>query len=375
MDGDPARRRDDRRGARPAPHEPVGPGDAGREPADEDAWVLHVDLDEFLAAVEVARRPELRGRPVVVGGTGDPGRRAVVATASYEARRFGIGSGMPLRTAARRCPDAVFLPSDPPAYEAASEQVMAALRRFPVVVEVLGWDEAFVGARTTDPEGLATALQQAVRDETGLACSVGIGDNRLRAKIATGFAKPAGVYRLTRHTWRTVMGPRPTDALWGIGRKTARKLAAAGIHTVAELAAADPGDLASRFGPTMGPWYRALAHGAGGTRVSDAPHVARSRSRETTFQHDIADRAELDTQVAALAGRVAADVAAEGRPAVRVAVKVRFAPFFTQTRSTTLPAPTGDAAEIRRAALAVLDRFDLDRPVRLLGVRAELAPT
>ena len=335
-------------------------------------WVLHVDLDEFIAAVEVARRPELRGKPVVVGGAGDPTQRAVVATASYAARVFGIHSGMPLRTAARRCPEAVFLPSDPPAYWEVSGRVMAALRELPVVVEPLGWDEAFVGARTGDPDALAAQIRHAVSEATGLSCSVGIGDNKLRAKLATGFAKPAGTFRLTRDTWMAVMGDRPTDALWGIGRKTARRLDDACVTTVAQLAAADPAELAARFGPTMGPWYRALALGDGGTEVTADPYVPRSRSRETTFQRNLTDRAELDEQVAVLARRVAQDVVDEGRPAVRVGVKVRFAPFFTQTRSVTLAAPTSDPGDIERAALAVLGRFDHDRPVRLLGVRAEL---
>ncbi|GAA0674283.1 DNA polymerase IV [Kitasatospora atroaurantiaca] len=343
-------------------------------------WVLHVDLDQFVAAVEVARRPELRGRPVVVGGTGDPTQRGVVATASYEARAFGIRSGMPLRLAARRCPEAVFLPTDPPAYQEASDRFMAALRRFPVVVEVLGWDEAFVGAHTDDPEALAAEIREAVQDATGLWCSVGIGDNKLRAKLATGFAKPpvrGGAadrhsFRLTRENWVAVMAGRPTDALWGIGTRTARKLAEAGLRTVAELAGADPDELAERFGPVMGPWYRMLALGVGDTEVTAAPHVPRSHSRETTFQHDLVERSEIDQHVAALAGRVAQDVATEGRPATRVAVKVRFAPFTTQTRSITLSTPTFDPGEITHAALAVLERFELSRPVRLLGVRAEL---
>jgi DNA polymerase IV len=321
--------------------------------------------------VEVGRRPELRGRPVVVGGRGDPTERAVVATASYAAREHGIRSGMPLRTAARLCPDAVFLPSDKPAYEAASERVMAALRSLGMVVEVLGWDEAFVGVRTHDPEAVADRVRRTIRAATGLESSVGIGDNKLRAKLATGFAKPAGVYRLTRENWEAVMFDRPTQALWGIGSRTARKLADAGIGTVGDLARADPADLARRLGPTMGPWYRVLAHGAGGTRVTDEPWVAKSRSRETTFQRNLAEPAEIADQVAVLARRVAEDVRAEGRPARRVGVKVRFAPFFTQTRSITLPAPTSEPAEIERAALDVLDRFEGGRPVRLLGVRAE----
>jgi DNA polymerase-4 len=334
-------------------------------------WVLHVDLDEFLAAVEIARRPELRGKPVVVGGRGDPTERAVVATASYAAREFGIRSGTPLRAAAQRCPEAVFLPSDPPTYEAVSEQVMATLRWFPVVVEVLGWDEAFLGVHTGEPEALAANVQRAVKQATGLVCSVGIGDNRLRAKLATGFAKPAGMYHLTRENWMRVMGERPTEALWGIGPKTAKRLAAAGITSVFQLAATDTEELARRFGPTMGPWFRALAMGAGGTDVSAEKYLPRSRSRETTFQQNITERPELENELVALAERVAADVASEGRPAARVAVKVRFAPFFTHTRSVTLPTPTSDGSEITAAALRLLDKFEPGRAVRLLGVRAE----
>lgn len=336
-------------------------------------WILHVDLDQFIAAVEVARHPELRGRPVVVGGAGDPTRRAVVATASYEAREFGIQSGMPLRTAAKRCPDAVFLPVDKPAYEEVSERVMATLRRFPVVVEVMGWDEAFLGARTDDPEELAGRIRRAVRDESGMSCSVGIGDNKLRAKIATGFAKPAGVYRLTQDTWSEVMDGRPVEALWGIGRKTAKKLAELGVTTVGQLAATDRERLAARFGPTMGPWFRILALGVGDREVTATPYVPRSRSRETTFQRNLTDPAEISREVAALARRVADDVVAEGRPAARVAVKIRFAPFVTQTRSMTLTAPTSAAEALEQAALTVLGRFEDSRPVRLLGVRAEFA--
>ena len=334
-------------------------------------WVLHVDLDEFIAAVEVARRPELRGRPVVVGGQGDPTRRGVVATASYAAREFGVHSGMPLRLAARKCPEAVFLPSDPAAYEKVSEQVMAALRELPVVVEVMGWDEAFVGARTDDPEALAGELRTVVLARTGLSCSVGIGDNKLRAKTATGFAKPAGIYRLTADDWEAVMGERPTGDLWGIGSRTAAKLADLGLRTVADLARADPAALAERFGPKMGPYYWLLAQGAGDTEVSDAPYVPKGRSREVTFQQDVTDPTELVEQVRRLARRVAADVVDEGRPAARIGLKIRYAPFDTHTRSLTLPTPSSDAAEIERAAIDVFAMLELGQPVRLLGVRAE----
>jgi DNA polymerase-4 len=336
-----------------------------------DRWVLHVDLDEFIAAVEVLRRPELRGRPVVVGGAGDPTQRSVVATASYEARGFGVRSGLPMRTALKRCPDAVFLPSDPAAYDAASAVVMDTLRGLDVVVEVMGWDEAFVGAHTTDPEALARDLQREVLAATRLHCSVGIGDNKLRAKLATSFGKPRGVFRLTADNWYPVMGARPTDALWGIGRKTAAKLSALSLTTVAELAAADPAVLAARLGPTMGPWYVQLARGLDTSPVVGTPYVPRSRSRETTFQENLTDPPQIRDAVAQLARRVADDVTAEQRPAARIGVKVRFAPFFTHTRSITLDAPTTSPDAIEAAALTVLDLFHLDRPIRLLGVRAE----
>src|SRR5262245_24819912 len=236
-------------------------------------WVLHVDLDQFIAAVEVLRRPELAGLPVVVGGRGDPSERGVVSTASYEAREYGVGSGMPLRLAKRKCPDAVFLPVDAPVYEEASSRVMATLRSLrwdgtPVVVEVLGWDEAFLAAAPGegeppgDPKGFAAHIRAEVLAATRLHCSVGIGDNKLRAKIATDFGKPRGTWQLTEDNWFEVMGDRPTRALWGIGSKTSKKLAELGVETVHQLATSDARMLAERLGPTMGPWYHRLGRGA-----------------------------------------------------------------------------------------------------------------
>ncbi|GLX02137.1 DNA polymerase IV [Microtetraspora sp. NBRC 16547] len=333
-------------------------------------WVLHVDLDQFVAAVELLRRPELRGRPVVVGGDGDPTKRGVVSTASYEARPYGVHSGLPLRTAARRCPDAVFLPVDREAYEAASSQVMATLREIDAVVEVVGWDEAFL-AVDDDPEETARLIQRRVRESTDLECTVGIGRNKLQAKLATGFGKPAGVFRLTDETWFEVLGDRPTDALWGVGAKTAKRLAAMGIGTVSELAVTDPRALAERFGPTIGPWLVRLALGQDTSPVVGTPYVPRSRSRETTFQHDLDDWDEVRHEIVRLARRVAYDVAAERRPATRVVVKVRYAPFLTHTHGYALATPTTEVSAIEEAALAALDRFAERRPVRLLGVRAE----
>jgi nucleotidyltransferase/DNA polymerase involved in DNA repair len=334
-------------------------------------WVLHVDLDQFIAAVEVLRHPELRGRPVVVGGDGDPTKRGVVSTASYEAREHGVHSGLPLRTAARRLPDAVFLPVDRDAYEEVSESVMAVLRSSGAVVEVLGWDEAFLGVDTSDPEAFARSLAASVREATELDCTVGIGENKLQAKIATGFGKPAGVFRLTSANWFPVLGDRPTDALWGIGAKTAKKLAGVGIHTVSDLAAADPDALAAVFGPMTGPWLVLLGRGRGDADVDDAPYVARGHGREETFQQNIADWSRVQSEVARIAGLLALDLANEPRPAVRVIVKVRYAPFITQTHGVTLTTPSSAAPVIEQAALTALERFTSRRPVRLLGVRAE----
>jgi DNA polymerase-4 len=334
--------------------------------------VLHVDLDEFIAAVERLRRPELSGRPIVVGGDGDPTKRGVVSTASYEARAFGIRSAMPLRTAYRRNPEAVFLPVDADAYNAASREVMDALRSFGLPVEVLGWDEAFLAAETDDPEDLARRIQDVVLERTGLWCTIGIGDNRLQAKLASGFGKPRGVLRLSSATWSETMGGLRADELWGIGKKTGAKLAAMGIRTVADLAAADEGALAARFGPKTGPWLASLGRGEGSTRVHTEAWVPRGISREHTFQQDLTDPAEVATQVERLAREVAGDVSSHGRLAERMVVKVRFAPFVTTTRGVRLGSASADPEALAAGALRALERFELDRPVRLVGVRAEL---
>lgn len=346
------------------------------------AWVLHVDLDQFIAAVEVLRRPELAGLPVVVGGRGDPTERGVVATASYEARAFGVGSGMPLRVALRKCPDAVFLPVDKEAYDAASAKVMSTLRSLewggvPVVLEVLGWDEAFLAAGPGhgdlgDPRAFAEHLRAEVLAATDLHCSVGIGDNKLRAKIATDFGKPRGVWQLTGETWFEVMGDRPTTALWGIGAKTAKKLAALGIDTVEQLAHSDARVLAAELGPTMGPWFHRLGRGVDSSPVDATPWVPRAHGREETYQEDLEDWSQVVAEVRALTGRVLVDIDREGRPAARVGIKVRYRPFFTVSRSLTLPAPSNDRVVLEEAAVSLLDRVDQDRPVRLLGVRLEM---
>jgi DNA polymerase IV len=338
-----------------------------------NTWVLHVDLDQFLAAVEVRRRPELAGLPVVVGGDGNPRRpRQVVATASYEARAFGIRSGMPLAQALRRCPDAVFLPSDRPAYDAASAEVMATLRTFPAAVEVWGWDEAFLGVTTDDPEAFANDIRLAVATATGLSCAVGIGDTRLLAKTATGFAKPGGVARLTRRDWIPTMGAKPVTEIWGIGARIAARLAELGIVTVEDLARSDHDQLARSFGPTIGPHLRILGLGGDDSPIVDEPHVARGRSKEETFTTDVTEPAGIAEHVQRLAREVTAEVVADGRRITHVAVKVRTATFFTRTKISKLPAATVDPDEVATMAMTVLARFGELRPVRLLGVRVVL---
>lgn len=339
-------------------------------------WVLHVDLDQFLASVELRRHPELAALPVIVGGNGDPTEpRKVVTCASYEAREFGVHAGMPLRTAARRCPDATFLPSDPAAYDAASEQVMGLLRDLGHPVEVWGWDEAYVGVPgENDPVDVAEQIRTVVSSETGLSCSVGISDNKQRAKVATGFAKPAGICQLTDANWMTVMGDRAVDELWGVGPKTAKKLADLGITTVWQLANTDAELLTSTFRPRTGLWLLLLAKGGGDTEVSAEPWVPRSRSHVVTFPHDLTDRDEMDSAIIELAKQTLSDVVAQSRIVTRVAVTVRTATFYTRTKIRKLDEPTIDPDTIVAAALRVLELFELNRPIRLLGVRLELAP-
>jgi DNA polymerase-4 len=280
---------------------------------------------------------------------------------------------MPLRTAARKVPDAVLLPVDAPAYDAASAQVMAVLRGRPgAVVEVLGWDEAFVGVTVADPEGYAADLQAAVLATTKLHCSVGIGDNKVRAKIATGFGKPRGMFRLTAQNWSAVMGRRPVRDLWGVGSRISARLNGLGITTVDELAAADVTALVAEFGPRIGTWYADLGHGHGSRVVDDTPWVARGHSREHTYQRDIVTDDEIDAAIRDLVTEVMAAIAGEGRPAIRLTLKVRYKPFFTKTFSRTLPAATADPVVVLAETRALIARREPDRPIRLLGLRAEM---
>jgi DNA polymerase-4 len=336
--------------------------------------VLHVDMDQFVVAVELRRRPELRGRPVVVGGAGDPTRRGVVASASYEARRFGVEAGMALRTAARRCPDAVFLPLDLPVYRAASREVAAVFRTFPGRWEPAGWDEAFLEPETEDARALATAIQRRLLEATGLACSVGIGENKLQAKVASRLAKPGGIVELDSGRWQAAVGSLRPDVLVGVGPGRLGRLRRLGIRRVAELAAADEPLLAAEFGPTVGPSLRHLARGEDESLVDERRAARKSHGREHTFEADVDDPQIVRDAVVTLAHALAHDLRRRRRLATRVRVTVRFAPYETRTHTVEATQASADSDVLEEAALRALGRFELARPVRLVGLHAELAP-
>jgi DNA polymerase-4 len=253
---------------------------------------------------------------------------------------------------------------------------MDVLRSFGYSVEVWGWDEAFLGAWHRDPEALALAVRAAVENQTDLTCAVGIGDTKERAKMATRFAKesPERIYRLDSANWMSVMGDRDVTELWGIGKRTAARLAAQKLRTVTELAQASRNDLAAWFGPTTGPHLRALARGGGSRIVTAEPWVARSKSRQVTFPADLTDPRLIANQVASLARDLCAEICNDGRRATHVAVTVRTRTFFTQVKASKLPEATSDMDIVEDAARRILARFEIAKPVRLLGVRLDLAP-
>ncbi|TMI77193.1 MAG: DNA polymerase IV [Bacillati bacterium ANGP1] len=333
--------------------------------------ILHVDMDAFFAAVEQLRRPELRGKPVVVGGSGNPHSRGVVSTASYEARAYGIHSAMPLRTAYNKCPDAVFLPVDFSAYGAASRKIMAILREFSPLVEPLSLDEAFldVSSRPEEPATLAEEIRRRIKDDTGLTASIGIGPNKLLAKIASGLRKPDAVTQITPETTTKVLRDLPAIVLWGVGPKTAARLEETlGVRTVGDLQRVPLAQLQDLLGPH---WGEDLYHTCRGE--DDSPIVTdwepKSLSRETTYQYDTRRRETIVQTISELAAEVVGDLHGEGYRGKTVTLKIRYHNFRTHTRALTLPEPIDDGDAIRRTAVALLDRFTLDRPVRLVGVR------
>jgi DNA polymerase-4 len=328
--------------------------------------IAHVDVDAFYASVELQRRPELRGLPVIVSGSGP---RAVVTTASYEARRFGIGSAMPTARARRLCPDAILVPPDFPAYRAASQRVMDRVRAQVERVEVMGLDEAYLDLDgLVAPRAAMRRLVEEIRAETGLDCSVGIGPNRLVAKVASDAEKPRGFVVLTREQACERFGSHPPGLVPGIGPKTVARLERLGLVTLAALAAAPLELLTAEFGANHGPDLQRRAQFEGPATLTPV-RVAVSESRETTFDTDIGDVARLEAILTDLATQLCERLAKQERRGRNVAIKVRLDDFTTVTRARTIDVFTNDPATVAGVAVTLLREYAPARPVRLLGVR------
>jgi len=374
--------------------------------------IAHLDMDAFFASVELLRYPELRGRPVVVGGgrrhqpeeTIDPATgavtrkfatldgyvgRGVATTASYEAREFGVNSAMGLMKAAKLAPQAILLPSDFDAYREQSQRFKAAVRSIAPEVEDRGIDEIYIDLTevvadaspwSASPSAfdraaitrVAQAIKAAVREATQLSCSIGIAPNKLLAKIASDLEKPNGLVMLDADDVPTRIWPLAPKKINGIGPKASARLTEMGITTIGALAATPLATLGDRFGPNTARWMHEVAHGR--DRRGIATHSeTKSISRETTFERDlhaVRDRAALGEIFTMLCGKLAGDLARKGYVARNIGLKLRYDDFTIATRATTLATPTQDAQTIRRIAGECARRAPLERRIRLLGVRA-----
>ena len=346
---------------------PAGP------PADDTGCpILHVDMDAFYASVELRRRPELRGRPVIVGG----GRRGVVLSATYEARAFGVRSAMPMGRAVGMCPEAVVVPPDMRRYAAASAGVMAVFRSVTPLVEPLSLDEAFLdvsGARRRlgRPGWIGEWIRARIADEQGITCSVGVAPTKFVAKLASSRCKPDGLLVVPADGVRQFLHPLPVGALWGVGERTAAQLAGLGLRTVGDLAALPLPALARALGDGVAAHLHALANGEDPRAVVPA-EPDRSIGAEETFEADVDDHAVIHRELLRLAEKTAARLRASGQAGRTVSLKIRFADFSTVTRARTLPAPTDAGHEVYATARALYDGLELDRPrIRLVGVRVE----
>ena len=327
--------------------------------------IAHLDMDAFYVAVELLRRPELRGKPVIVAGSGP---RAVVTTASYEARPFGVGSAIPVAHAKRRCPDLVHLPVDMAHYRERSGEVMALVGELGVPTQQVSLDEVYLDlSATPDPIARMSAVVRAIREGLELHASVGIGPNRLVAKVASDAEKPRGFCILTREQAAARFAPESPRLIPGVGPKTAERLEAIGVRTIGELQAHPRDDLVRRFGQSHGQGLHERAHFRDDSAV--ARSEAKSRSVETTFDYDISELAELERILDRQADRLASELR-ERRVAGRtIGIKVRLDDWTTVTRVHTVDSPTNDRAVIAATARTLLRAYAPPRPVRLLGVR------
>jgi DNA polymerase-4 len=332
--------------------------------------ILHIDMDAFFSSVEQKRHPELAGKPVVVGGEGDPTKRGVVSTASYEARKFGIHSAMPLRTAYKLCPGAIFLPVDYEEYSRVSEEVKTILKEFSPIMEDVGIDEAFLDISPVDrsSEEIVKEIKKRINDETGLTCSIGIAPNKLLAKMASDMQKPDGLTIILEDDIETRIWPLSVRKLWGIGPKTEAYLKEMGIQTVGDLASLSLDRLIEEFGQSYGSYLYEASRG-----IDENPLVThwepKSISRETTFQRDVDNWQVIAKTLAELTKEVVVNMKEEGYQGRTVTLKIRFNDFKTYTRAKSLNKQTDSEEEIRKAAFDCLGRLELKKKVRLIGVR------
>ena len=331
--------------------------------------ILHIDMDAFFASVEQRDRPELRGKPVLVGGDGP---RGVVAAASYEARAFGCHSAMPSSIAKRLCPNAIFVKGSHSSYSAVSKQVFEILERFSPAIQPISIDEAFLDVTGSthlfgSPSDIAIEIRRLVKQELDLTCSVGIAPNKFLAKLASDMNKPDGYTLITPETTQHILDPLPVEKLMGVGPSTQRSLDRLGVRTVAQLRALPKETLNARMGEFGDKLYR-LCRG-----IDDRPvridKGAKSISHEHTFETDLQDPDEVRAIIARQAGDVAARLRKHGRYAKTISIKVRFGDFETITRSHTLDAQTNETNTIHQAAKSLFDQWARAyRPVRLIGV-------
>ena len=353
-----------------APRPPLAKRDWGSQ--EDGCSILHVDMDAFFASVELARRPHLRGRPVIVGGS----ERAVVLAATYEARAFGVHSAMPMQAARRACPQAIVVPPDMQAYREVSTAVMELLGEVTTIVEQASVDEAFLdvsGARRRlgPPTVIAAGIRERVRARHGITCSVGIASTKFVAKLASGHAKPDGVMLIPRAATIEFLRTLPVGALWGVGESTEAALARWGLRTVAELADSDVATVQRAVGRVAGAHLHDLAWGRDPRPVAPG-RIEKSVGAEITFSTDVADLSVVQTHVLTLADTCAARLRTVAMVARTISIKVRTSDFRTLTRSRTLPTPTDVGREIYLVARELLAGVDLGGlPVRLVGVRAE----
>ena len=339
---------------------------------DTGCAILHVDMDAFFASVEIRRHPELRGRPVVVGG----GVRGVVAAASYEARRYGIRSAMPMSQAQRLCRDLVVVTPDRAAYSAASATVMAILRDVTPLVEPLSLDEAFLDVSGAvrlhgRPAAIAQAIRARVVDELDLTCSVGVAPTKFVAKLASARCKPDGLLVVPAADVLAFLRPLPVTVLWGVGARTADAVHRLGVRTVADLAATPLDTLQRAVGASVAQHLHNLSHGVD-ERVVEPHDVEKSISAEHTSDVDLLDDDEVHREILRLSAEVGRRVRERGLAARTIGIKIRFADFSTITRVRTLPSWTDSTATIRETADELYRAVGLDRPrIRLVGVKAE----